>query len=246
MPRVPPFCLSGAARWRSAHPASPLSSFGSLCCQSVATVGTPWPASTKLSRGIRCSVAHARYGHPLRFYIRPHFVKCSPVATLKLRLMSPTASRPHGFTKQALCKVAYAGDGRVSRRRSPFAFAPYAPPSARPFGCRGTLASVRRFAQCSGQWPAASHVVCAPARPPGPRRCAAWAPRAGCPSAPQGGSLNWRAILQQQVLAQPHIGSMVNNPSAPAAGPELEVLCKPLSIAWAVASLNYQCVGNID
>jgi hypothetical protein len=44
-------------------------------------------------------------------YITPHFGKCSPVATLKLHLVSPTASRPHGFPKQALCKIAFAGPG---------------------------------------------------------------------------------------------------------------------------------------
>ena len=59
-------------------------------------------------------VALARYGHPLRFYITPHFVKCAPVAALKLRLVPPTASRPLGFTKQALCKVAFAGVGRTA------------------------------------------------------------------------------------------------------------------------------------
>ena len=56
--------------------------------------------------------AHARYGHPLRFYITPHFEKCSPVVLRKLHLVSPTASRPYGFPKQALCKVAFAGVGR--------------------------------------------------------------------------------------------------------------------------------------
>jgi hypothetical protein len=59
-------------------------------------------------------VAHARYGHPLRFYIRPHFGKCRTAATLKLRLVPHTASRPHGFPKQALCKVAFAGYGRTA------------------------------------------------------------------------------------------------------------------------------------
>ena len=62
-------------------------------------------------------VAHARYGHPLRFYITPHFGKCSPVVPLKLHLVSPTASHPHGFPKQALCKVAFAGE----RARQPSA-----------------------------------------------------------------------------------------------------------------------------
>ena len=62
----------------------------------------PCPDSTRLSLGVSGSVAHARYAHTLRFYITPHFVKCSPAAALQLRLVSPTASRPLGFTKQAL------------------------------------------------------------------------------------------------------------------------------------------------
>ena len=41
-------------------------------------------------------VAHARYGHPLCFYITPHCPQCPAVATLKLRLVPVTASRPVG------------------------------------------------------------------------------------------------------------------------------------------------------
>ena len=41
-------------------------------------------------------VAHARYGHPLRFYITPHCPQCPPVAALKLRLVPVTAARPSG------------------------------------------------------------------------------------------------------------------------------------------------------
>ena len=41
-------------------------------------------------------VAHARYGHPLRFYITPHCPQCPTVAALKLRLVPVTASRPSG------------------------------------------------------------------------------------------------------------------------------------------------------
>ena len=61
------------------------------------------------SRCIRRAVVHARYGHPLRFYILCCFVKCLPVTMLKLRFVSDTASRPGGFTKPTICKVAYAG-----------------------------------------------------------------------------------------------------------------------------------------
>jgi len=74
----------------------------------------PCPGSTRLPLGVSGSVARARYAHTLRFYITPHFVKCSPVAALKLRLVSPTALRPPGFTKQALCKVACARGGRTA------------------------------------------------------------------------------------------------------------------------------------
>ncbi len=57
-------------------------------------------------------LTRARYGHPLRFYITPHFAKCAPVASLKLRLVPPTAARPCGFTKPTICKVPCAGVGR--------------------------------------------------------------------------------------------------------------------------------------
>jgi hypothetical protein len=52
-----------------------------------------------------------------------------------------------------------------SRRRSPFAFAPYAPPSARPCGVPAPWHQSGAARCVLGQWPAASHVVCAPTRP---------------------------------------------------------------------------------
>lgn len=83
-------------------------------------------------------------GHPLRFYIRPHFAKWPPVAALKLHLMSPTAARPRGFTKQALCKVSFAGAGG------------------------GVAAGYQSGAARKAiQWPAAMYLVCAPAHPAG-------------------------------------------------------------------------------
>ena len=111
--------------------AAPRTGAGELHRQCFASVGQcavaqTWPrlacASCWISRRLRLDlatvfvavVALARYGHPLRFYITPHFGKCSPVAALKLHLVSPTATRPHGFPKQALCKVAYAGVGRTA------------------------------------------------------------------------------------------------------------------------------------
>ena len=135
-------------------------------------------------------VAHARYGHPLRFYITPHFVKWSPVATLKLRFVSSTASAPSRVHKTGLMQSGLRWVRSHSRRRFPVACAPYAPPAVRPFGCRGAVASVRRCAHCSGQWPAASHLVCAPAHPRAsplrgisPARWSARPPPVGAPSA---------------------------------------------------------------
>ena len=140
-------------------------------------------------------VTHARYGHPLRFYITPHFRKCSPVVPLKLHLVSPTASRPYGFPKQALCKVAFASSGRVSRRLSPVAFAPYAPPPVRPCDCGGTWVLVRRCARCC--WSVACGQSCGVCpRPPLCFAAARHQPCAlVCPSAPRGGSLSPRALV---------------------------------------------------
>ena len=111
---------------------------------------------------------HPRYGHPLRFYIRPHFTKCGAVAALKLRLVPRTAARPRGFMKQALCKVASAPASGVHSS--------------------GFWPGASRSNVASGLRPS---MVPAPARPLGPRRYAALA-RAACPSAPQGGSLSPR------------------------------------------------------
>ena len=77
-----------------------------------------------------------------------------------------------------------------SRRRFPVACTPYAPPSARPCGCRVTVASSGAARCVVGQWPAASHVVCAPAHPYAsplrgisPARWSARPPPVGAPSA---------------------------------------------------------------
>ena len=133
-------------------------------------------------------VLHSRYVHTLRFYIRPHFRKCRAVVALKLHLVPHTAARPSGIGNRPYAKWPALGSGRVSRRRSPVAGAPYAPSPGRPGVVRCPGISVRRCAQCFGQWPAAMYVVSAPAHPR-PRRCAALA-CAVCPSAPQGGSLS--------------------------------------------------------
>ena len=54
--------------------------------------------------GRRVMLALARYGHPLRFYIRPHFAKRPPVASLKLRLVPAAATRPTGSQNRPYAK----------------------------------------------------------------------------------------------------------------------------------------------
>ncbi len=145
--------------------------------------------SRRLRRGLAPdppAVLSSRYGHALRFYIRPHFVKWPPVAALKLRLVAPTASRPVGFTKQALCKVAFAG----VRARQPSALlgrcAPYAPPPVRPSLALRSGCSARRFAQAlaSGRRPGITGEPRPPAAHPARLRRAGVAhpPPAGTPS----------------------------------------------------------------
>ena len=106
--------------------------------------------------------ARARYGHPLRFYIRPHFGKCGAVVPLKLHLVHHTATRPHGCPKQALCKVAYAGVGRTAVGAPRSRVHALRAAVCTPLWCACTRALVRRCALRFGQWPTASHVVSAP------------------------------------------------------------------------------------
>jgi hypothetical protein len=80
-----------------------------------------------------------------------------------------------------------------SRRCFPVVGTPYAPPAARPCGCRGTWALVRRCALCG--WSVACGQSCGVCpRPPLCFAAARHQPCAlVCPSAPRGGSLSPRA-----------------------------------------------------
>ena len=82
-----------------------------------------------------------------------------------------------------------------NRRRFPVVGTPYAPPSARPCGCRGVVASVRRCALCA--WSVACGQSCGVC--PRPPLCFAAARHQlcalVCPSAPRGDSLSPRACL---------------------------------------------------
>ena len=101
--------LARAARYSvSARLASPLYPVRGVVGQSVANAeyrdcqapGVLFSAAG----GRRVMSARARYGHPLRFYIRPHFVKRPPVASLKLRLVPAAATRPTGSQNRPYAK----------------------------------------------------------------------------------------------------------------------------------------------
>jgi len=157
--------------------------------------GVPqWPGTTRLSRGVHGSCG----ARPLR-----------PPASLlhNAALPSVSASRcakaPLGAGHRcAPCRVKATGvmqSGlRWSRshihRRFPVVGTPYAPSSARPCGCRGTWALVRRCALCD--WSVACGQSCRVCpRPPLYFAAARHQPCAlVCPSAPHGGSLSPRAI----------------------------------------------------
>ena len=160
-----------------------------MLCRSVSGHGgvPPCPGSTRLSLGVRGSCGACPLRPPLRalrVYIRPHFVKCAPVAALKLRLVSPTASRPRGFTKQALCKVACAGGGHtaVGASRS------LARPTRRRLALCGLSwhlgigQALRAMCLASGLRPV---IWCVPRPPCGLAAARHW-PALVCPSAPKG------------------------------------------------------------
>ena len=117
-------------------------------------------------------------------------------------LASRSAKAPlgvaHRFAPSRVSKTGVMQSGlrwsrSHSRRRFPVVGTPYAPPSARPCGCRGTVALVRRCALCG--WSVACGQSCGVCpRPPLCFAAARHQPCAlVCPSAPQGGSLSPRA-----------------------------------------------------
>ena len=95
-------------------------------------------------------------------YITPHFRKCRAVVPLKLHLVPRTASRPHGFPKQALCKIAFAG-AVASRLHSPVSSRPTCSRLS-PLWCAGVVACFRRFAHGFSQRLRRVSCVC-PAHP---------------------------------------------------------------------------------
>ncbi len=89
---------------------NPISPLYFVRCSVVSVSGhggvPPCPGSTRLSRGARGSCG----SRPLRqYYITPHCPQCPPVATLKLRLVPVTASRPSGEGNRRYAKLPSLG-----------------------------------------------------------------------------------------------------------------------------------------
>jgi hypothetical protein len=133
------------------------------------------------------AVAHARYGHTLCFYIRPHCPQCPAVTALKLHLVPVTAGAPYRVKATGIMQSGLRWWRSPSRRRSPVAYAPYAPPTVRPWGGCSAVALVSCFASVpvSGLRPV---ITCVPL--PTHRGLAAarhWPPGAGLPVCPPRG-----------------------------------------------------------
>jgi len=129
------------------------------------------------------SVVCCSFGHTLRFYIRPHCVKWSPVSR-EAPLVSSTASRPAGLRSRH-----YAKWPTLVRACQPSALPglsqPYAPPTVALVLCwRSGFSQLLR--KCF--WSVAcGHASCVcPAHPGASPRCAWHWPGAVCPSAPRG------------------------------------------------------------
>ena len=123
-----------------------------------------------------------------QIYITPHFAKCPPVSRSSSFCGSHLFA-PCGFTKKALCKIAYAEAG-ASAACTPQPLRVLRAVACSPYWCADTWASVRRCALGCGQRLRRASGVCP--RPPlglacfaaSPARSARPPPK-GAPSAPR-------------------------------------------------------------
>jgi hypothetical protein len=126
---------------------------------------------------------------PLRqSYIKPHCPQCQPVSR-KLLLWQPPLRALSGEGNRLYAKLPSLGTVAQPSALPGRLHALYAPPSARPCGCRGVVALVRRCALravwlVSGLRPI---IWCVPPPTLVLRRCAASALRAGLPVRPPWG-----------------------------------------------------------
>ena len=133
------------------------------------------------------SVCQHRAGasHTLRFYITPHFAKCQPVTTLKLRFVSATASRPSGLQNRRYVKwLALRGRPAFQPRAT---VAGYRALPARVF--QASRVVCRPFFSVSALRARGASALVLPPRPPHAWRSAPTARRLSArPPPPQGGA----------------------------------------------------------
>jgi hypothetical protein len=217
--------LNCAARCGPVHPTSPLSFCHRCVCQSVCAAllrPAQVPGSYIASASqVLVSALVRRYGLGSLAHRAGSAVACGSAcppcswqlwhtpATAKLHnaallsvsasqsqapFVAATASRPSGESNRRYAKLPTL-ERSHSRRRFPVVGTPYAPSSARPCGCRGIWALVRRCALCC--WSGACGQSCGVCpRPPLCFAAARHQPCAlVCPSAPRGGSLSPRALV---------------------------------------------------
>ena len=145
-------------------------------------------------RDISSATVFARAGHTLRFYIRPHFGKCHPVTTLKLRFVGATASRPFGVSKTGLMQSGLPRHGSRPAKARPTPAVACSPVGLwRAFRLAREGWSISGFAVlvCRARF-ARVMAVCPPPAPAGPLR--GLGRRAVGPSAPRGGLPPNRAL----------------------------------------------------
>ena len=164
------------------------------------------------------SVCQHRAGasHTLRFYITPHFAKCQPVTTLKLRFVSATASRPSGLQNRRYVKwLALRGRPAFQPRAT---VAGYRALPARVF--QASRVVCQRFFSVSALRAGGRFAACSPPPTQGQGRALrALGPAPGGPSAPQGapsprrgGVGLWRALC---LFVAPKVSARFASPRKP-------------------------------
>ena len=162
----------------------------------------PCPGSTRLSRGARGSCGARPLRDPLRGPSGLHrvlFCKVAASRCAKAPLCGVHRFAPSRVYKTHPMQSTFAGYGRTAVGAPRSLCSALRAASWLPFGCCGTVALVRRSAQCSGQWPAAIPCVCAPPTLVGLAAARRLALR-WVPVRPQGAPSTQRKILHAQSL----------------------------------------------
>ena len=146
----------------------------------------PSPAARPGSRGVRGSCGARPLRPPASLLHNAAFWKVLASRSAKAPLGVAHRFAPLRVSKTGVMQSGLRWSRSHCRRRFPVVGTPYAPPPARPCGSRGTWALVRRCALCFGQWPTASHLVCAPAHPQGLARFAGIGPARSARPPPEG------------------------------------------------------------